>query len=71
MSWYSDNERPSRWYMERTGDGDTERVCGTCRYNRRDWTNPKNSDFYCNREDGDFYGDNTSYTDTCDDWESR
>jgi len=24
MSWYSDNETPSRWYLERTGDGDEE-----------------------------------------------
>ncbi len=22
MSWYSDGETPSRWYLERTGDGD-------------------------------------------------
>lgn len=22
MSWYSDNEKPSRWYLERSGDGD-------------------------------------------------
>lgn len=22
MSWWSDNEEVSRWYLERTGDGD-------------------------------------------------
>jgi hypothetical protein len=22
MSWYSDGEVPSRWYLEHTGDGD-------------------------------------------------
>ena len=24
MSWYSDGERPSKWYLERSGDGDFE-----------------------------------------------
>lgn len=23
MSWYSDGEKPSRWYLELTGDGDS------------------------------------------------
>ena len=24
--------------------------CGNCKYNRRDWTNPNNPDFYCGNE---------------------
>ena len=24
MSWYSDKETPSKWYLERTGDGNDE-----------------------------------------------
>lgn len=46
-------------------------ICGTCRYNRRDWTNPNNPDFYCGNEDGDNYGCNTAYTDGCDEWEDK
>lgn len=26
MSWDSDGEKPSRWYLERSGDGDAERL---------------------------------------------
>ena len=43
-------------------------VCGACKYNKRDWTNPNNPNFYCNNEMSDCYGCNTAYTDTCDEW---
>lgn len=46
-------------------------VCGTCKFNRRDWTNPKNPDFYCGNEESDNYGYNTAYSDGCEDWEER
>lgn len=46
-----------------------ERWCGNCRYNKRDWTNRENLDFYCSNEDSDAYGCNTLYEDGCDEWE--
>ena len=46
-------------------------LCGECRYNKRDWTNPKNPDFYCSNERSENYGYNTAYTDTCDEWEGK
>ena len=48
-----------------------ECVCGTCRWNRRDWTNPNNPDFYCGNENSDAYGYNTMYADVCDEWEEK
>ena len=51
--------------------GSEDEVCGTCKYNRRDWTNPNNSDFYCSNERSDFYGDNTEYKTTCEEWEGK
>ena len=46
-------------------------ICGECKYSKRDWTNPKNPDFYCSNERSDNYGYNPDYTDTCDMWEQR
>lgn len=48
-----------------------ERWCGNCRYNKRDWTNRENLDFYCSNEDSDAYGCNTLYEDGCDEWEEK
>ena len=48
-----------------------DKCCGTCFYNQRDWTNPKNPDFYCGNEDSDNYGYNTMYSDGCEDWEEK
>ena len=45
--------------------------CGECVYNRRDWTNPKNTDYYCGNEDSDNYGCNTEYSDGCEDGEEK
>lgn len=45
--------------------------CGECKYNRRDWTNPDNPDFYCVNEDCDNYGYNTMYSDGCEDGEKK
>ena len=31
MSWYSDGEKPSKWLLEHTGDGDgCTKSCGHC-----------------------------------------
>ena len=48
-----------------------KRICGKCRFNKRDWTNPKNKDFYCSNEESENYGYNTFYTEGCIDWESK
>ena len=48
-----------------------DEVCGTCKYNKRDWTNPNNPDFYCGNERSDYYGDNTEYKTTCEEWEGK
>ena len=46
-------------------------LCGECKDNKRDWTNPKNPDFYRSNERSDYYGYNTDYNDTCEEWEQR
>ena len=48
-----------------------DEVCGTCKYNKRDWTNPNNPDFYCGNERSDYYGYNTEYKTTCEEWEGK
>ena len=48
-----------------------DEVCGTCKYNKRDWTNPNNPDFYCSNERSNYYGDNTEYKTTCEEWEGK
>ena len=48
-----------------------DRCCGNCCYNKRDWTNFKNSDFYCSNEQSEYYGDNTEYKTVCEDWEGK
>ena len=61
---------------ERDVGGDdemTERCCGTCKHNKRDWINPNNPDFYCDNEDSDNYAYNTAYRDgeDCEDWGAK
>lgn len=49
-------------------------VCGTCKYNKRDFTKPQNSgyaEFCCGNEDSECYGVPTAYDDTCDDYEEK
>lgn len=49
-------------------------VCGTCKYNKRDFSKPQNSgyaEFCCGNEDSDNYGLPTMYDDTCDDYEEK
>lgn len=48
-----------------------EKVCGTCRFSKRDWTNPNNPDFYCSNEDSENYGYSTDYADKCGEWEEK
>ena len=43
--------------------------CGNCKYNKRDWTNKNNPDFYCGNENSDNYGYNTSDVGSCEDGE--
>jgi len=47
------------------------KTCGTCKYNRPDWTNEQNLDFYCGNEISENYGYNTMYSDVCEDWEAK
>ena len=61
---------PSRCQVSSDG-GTAMNKCGECKYNKRDWTNPNNPDFYCSNEDSDNYGYNTAYSDGCDDWEGQ
>lgn len=48
-----------------------KQCCGTCKYNKRDWTNPNNPDFYCSCEWSENYGYNTEYTTKCDEYEEK
>lgn len=48
-----------------------DECCGNCKYNRRDWTNKNNPDFYCGNEYSDNYAYNTEYMDGCDEWEEK
>ena len=57
--------------MNRLKNTNDEKCCGNCRYNKRDWTNPHNPDFYCACEESDVYGCNTAYTDDCEEWEKK
>ena len=45
--------------------------CGECKYNKHDWTNPKNPDYYCSNEGSDNYGYNTGYSDGCEEGEEN
>lgn len=49
-------------------------VCGTCKYNKRDFSKPQNrgySEFCCGNEESENYSVPTFYDDTCDDWEEK
>lgn len=50
---------------------DFVKKCGECKYNRRDWTNPDNTDFYCGNDMSENHGYNTGYSDGCEDWENK
>ena len=41
--------------------------CGNCKYNTR----KKKDTFSCGNEDGEHYGDYTSYEDYCEEWEGK
>ena len=53
------------------GERMNEECCGTCKYNKRDWTNLNNPDFYCSCEWSENYGYNTEYTTKCDEYEEK
>lgn len=61
--------------VELNGRSDYMReVCGTCKYNKRDFSKPQNSgyaEFCCGNEDSECYGVPTAYDDTCDDYEEK
>lgn len=49
-------------------------VCGTCKYNKRDFSKPQNEgyvEFCCGNIDSENYCVPTFYDDTCDDWEEK
>lgn len=47
------------------------KICGTCLWSKRDWTNKYNKDYYCSNEASENYGYNCLYADRCDEWEER
>lgn len=48
-----------------------EKVCGTCRYNRRTDEGHGFQEFCCGNEESEYYGVPTFYDETCDDWEEH
>lgn len=48
-----------------------KKLCGTCLWSKRDWTNKYNKDYYCSNEASENYGYNCLYDDRCDEWEER
>ena len=58
-------------YDEREDMMNYEHTCGNCRYAELDWTNPDNTDCYCNNEDAEDFGFNTDVLGGCEDWEER
>ena len=49
-------------------------ICGECKYNKRDFSKPQNSDyeeFCCGNKDSDNYGIPTMYDDSCEDFEEK
>lgn len=47
---------------------DTENVCGNCKYNKYDYTT---EEFTCDCEESAYYGLETYYEDSCDDFEEK
>ena len=47
------------------------KVCGNCRWNRKDWTDRMHSRFYCGCEESFAFGQGTAFGDGCEDWEPR
>lgn len=48
--------------------------CGTCNFNKRDFSKPQNegyAEFCCGNEESDEYGVPTMYDDVCDCWEEK
>ena len=45
----------------------SEECCGTCRYNRRDWS----GEYCCGCEASEAFGLSTAYDDTCEAWEEK
>ena len=48
--------------------------CGTCKYNKRDFSEPQGkgyAEFCCDNEYSENYSVPTFYDDTCDDWEEK
>ena len=44
-----------------------EEICGNCKYHRTDDT----GEWICNNHDGEYFGLETDYEDTCPDYEER
>ena len=47
---------------------DEEKVCGTCKYNKR---TESEDEFICDNHDGEYFSDYVGYSDKCPDWEEK
>lgn len=49
----------------------TDRVCGTCRWHKRDTDDGGNEVWVCSCGDSGNWSDWTDYDDTCEEWTAR
>lgn len=49
----------------------TDRVCGTCRWHKRDTDDGGNEVWVCSCGDSGNWSDWTDYDDTCEEWTKR
>ena len=45
--------------------------CGNCAYNSAEYSNGHFCGYSCGNQDSDAYGQYTSYSDCCEDWDSK
>lgn len=46
-----------------------DRICDTCNWSRKSWTNPENRDLYCGNPKSNNYCDTMVETQSCERWE--
>ena len=48
-----------------------DQFCKDCKYGRRSWTNPENTDLYCGGISSENYGETMAETKSCERWEKN
>lgn len=48
-----------------------KKICANCKYNICERNSRNDTQFYCDNEDGEYFGVPTAYDDSCDDYEEK